>query len=252
LPQNKAPSGLFSGLEPANPLAVAPAPWLAVSIQDRSFPALNAVFSASDAADTVPARDGISVKRILDVTLALAALLLLLPLHAVIAAAVVFDSQGPAIFHQRRIGQHGKIFNIYKFRTMHVLEDGAEIVQAYRGDTRITRIGKILRITSLDELPQLFNVLSGEMSLVGPRPHAVAHDEYYAERVQNYRLRHLVKPGITGWAQVNGARGATPEISDMQARIDFDVQYVERRSFWLDLKILARTPLEILISRNTV
>ena len=135
---------------------------------------------------------------------------------------------------------------------MHVLEDGAQIVQAHRGDARITRIGRILRITSLDELPQLFNVLSGEMSLVGPRPHAVAHDEYYAERVQNYRLRQLVKPGITGWAQVNGARGATPELSDMQARIDFDIQYVERKSLWLDLKILARTPLEILISRNTV
>ena len=223
-----------------------------MSIQDRPFPALTAVFSASDGVNAPPALESISVKRVLDVALALIALLLSLPLLALIAVVVVLNSQGPAIFHQRRIGQHGKIFNIYKFRTMHVLEDGAQIVQAHRGDARITRIGRILRVTSLDELPQLFNVLSGEMSLVGPRPHAVAHDEYYAERVQNYRLRQLVKPGITGWAQVNGARGATPELSDMQARIDFDIQYVERKSLWLDLKILARTPLEILISRNTV
>jgi putative colanic acid biosysnthesis UDP-glucose lipid carrier transferase len=223
-----------------------------VSIQDRPFPALTAVFPASDAIDIAPARDTISVKRVLDVSLALIALLLFLPLLALIAVTVVLDSPGPAIFHQRRVGRHGKIFNIYKFRTMHVLEDGAQIVQAYYGDTRITRIGRILRVTSLDELPQLFNVLSGEMSLVGPRPHAVAHDEYYAERVQNYRLRQLVKPGITGWAQVNGARGATPQIADMQARIDFDIQYVACKSLWLDLKILARTPLEILISRNTV
>ena len=223
-----------------------------MSIQDRPFPALNAVFPVSDGVATPPALESISVKRVLDVTLALIALLLSLPLLALIAVMVVLDSQGPAIFHQRRIGQFGKVFNIYKFRTMHVLEDGAQIVQAHYGDARITRIGRILRITSLDELPQLFNVLSGEMSLVGPRPHAVAHDEYYAERVQNYRLRQLVKPGITGWAQVNGARGATPELSDMQARIDFDIQYVERKNLWLDLKILARTPLEILISRNTV
>jgi putative colanic acid biosynthesis UDP-glucose lipid carrier transferase len=110
----------------------------------------------------------------------------------------------------------------------------------------------MLRILSLDELPQLFNVLSGEMSLVGPRPHAVAHDEYYTPRIAHYRLRQLVKPGITGWAQIHGARGATPELSDMQARIDLDVAYVERESFWLDLKILARTPLVVLGRKNAV
>jgi lipopolysaccharide/colanic/teichoic acid biosynthesis glycosyltransferase len=135
---------------------------------------------------------------------------------------------------------------------MHVMEDGASIVQACRGDARITRVGRFLRITSLDELPQLLNVLFGHMSLVGPRPHAVAHDEYYAERIANYRVRHLVKPGITGWAQVNGARGSTPRLCDMQARIDFDVQYVTRESLWLDLRILARTPWEVLRRRNTV
>ena len=135
---------------------------------------------------------------------------------------------------------------------MTVLEDGADVVQARVGDVRITRVGRILRILSLDELPQLFNVLSGEMSLVGPRPHAVTHDEYYSERIAHYRLRQLVKPGITGWAQINGARGATPLLSDMQARIDLDIAYVERESFRFDLQILARTPLVVLRRRNAV
>jgi len=224
-----------------------------VTIQDHSFTALSAVFPAADGISLVSAeREETSGKRMLDVTLSLAAILLLLPVFALIALAVRLDSKGPVLFHQRRIGQNGKIFGIYKIRSMHVLEDGADIPQAQRGDARITRIGKFLRITSLDELPQLFNVLKGEMSLVGPRPHAVAHDEYYAARVLNYRLRHLVKPGITGWAQVNGARGATPQISDMQARVDFDIQYVERESLWLDLQILARTPFEVLRHRNAV
>ena len=162
----------------------------------------------------------------------------------------MWDSGEPVFFRQRRIGRHGKVFNIYKFRTMHVLEDGAEIVQAFRGDRRITRIGHFLRITSLDELPQLWNVLKGEMSLVGPRPHAVSHDEYYSALIKNYHLRYAVKPGITGWAQINGARGATPHLSDMQARIDFDIQYVERDSLGLYLQILARTPLAVLRGRN--
>jgi putative colanic acid biosynthesis UDP-glucose lipid carrier transferase len=224
-----------------------------VRIHDQSFAALGAVFPTADGISLEPAdREGASAKRMLDVTLSLAAVLLLLPVFALIALAVRLDSGGPVLFHQRRIGQHGKIFGIYKIRSMHVLEDGAEILQAQQGDARITRIGKFLRITSLDELPQLFNVLKGEMSLVGPRPHAVAHDEYYAERVLNYRRRHLAKPGITGWAQVNGARGATPHISDMQTRVDFDIQYVERESLWLDLRILARTPLEVLRHRNAV
>jgi putative colanic acid biosysnthesis UDP-glucose lipid carrier transferase len=224
-----------------------------VTIHDHSFVALSEVFPASDGITPVSAeREEASGKRVLDVVLSLAAIFLLLPVFAFIAVAVRLDSKGPVLFHQRRTGQHGKVFAIYKFRSMHVLEDGAEIPQAHQGDARITRIGKFLRITSLDELPQLFNVLKGEMSLVGPRPHAVAHDEYYAARVLNYRLRHLVKPGITGWAQVNGARGATPQISDMQTRVDFDIQYVERESLWLDLQILARTPFEVLRHRNAV
>ena len=227
-----------------------------MSIQDHSFPALDAVFpaleSVSLAPETAKKARGFSAKRVLDVSVALLALILLLPVVALVTLAIMLDSRGPVLFCQKRIGQYGKPFGIYKFRSMHVLEDGADVVQAREGDKRITRVGKFLRVSSLDELPQLFNVLSGEMSLVGPRPHAAAHDEYYAQRIANYRLRHLVKPGITGWAQVNGARGATPELSDMQARVDLDVQYVEQESLWLDLKILARTPLEVLSCRNAV
>jgi len=219
-----------------------------VTIQDHSFPASSAEFP--DRIGT--GRSGLSIKRLLDVILSLAALVLLLPLFALIAVAVAWDSGEPVFFRQRRIGQHGKVFYIYKFRTMHVLEDGAQIVQAFRGDARITRVGHFLRITSLDELPQLWNVLKGEMSLVGPRPHAIAHDEYYSALIQNYHRRYAVKPGITGWAQVNGARGATPRLSDMQTRIDFDIQYVERESLWLYLTILAHTPLVVLLRRNAV
>jgi lipopolysaccharide/colanic/teichoic acid biosynthesis glycosyltransferase len=125
-------------------------------------------------------------------------------------------------------------------------------VQALKGDIRITRVGRFLRASSLDELPQLFNVLSGDMSLVGPRPHAIAHDEFYSARIANYRVRHQVKPGMTGWAQVHGARGATSELADMQRRIDLDAWYVAHESIWIDLLVLARTPLEVLRRRNAV
>ncbi len=224
-----------------------------MSIQDHSIPAPRPVFPASE--DIGPAQTGavtISFKRVLDVVLSLVALLIFLPVFAAVALAVVLDSGEPVFFRQRRVGQFGKIFNIYKFRTMHVLEDGEQMAQAVRGDVRITRVGHFLRVTSLDELPQLLNVLKGDMSLVGPRPHAVTHDEYYSALIESYHLRHAVKPGITGWAQVNGARGATPKLSDMQTRIDFDLQYVERESIWLYLNILARTPLVVLGRRNAV
>lgn len=224
-----------------------------MSIQNEPFPALRGAFPASDGLGPAPAAvTGVSVKRVLDVLLSLTAFFVFLPVLAIILVAVMLDSPGPALFRQRRVGQYGKIFNIYKFRSMHVLEDGADMVQACQGDARVTRLGKFLRVTSLDELPQLLNVLAGDMSLVGPRPHAVAHDEYYSGRIENYRLRHLVKPGITGWAQVNGARGGTPRLCDMQARIDLDMYYVERESLWLDLQILARTPFEVARRRNAV
>ncbi|HEY5347567.1 MAG TPA: sugar transferase, partial [Rhizomicrobium sp.] len=148
------------------------------------------------------------------------------------------------------LGQGGRPFAIYKFRTMHVLEDGATVMQAHKNDSRITRAGRFLRSTSLDELPQLFNVLLGDMSLVGPRPHAIAHDMLYAVLIPAYVQRQRVRPGITGWAQINGARGATPTTQDMQARVLFDLWYVKNASLLLDLKILFRTPLEILRQRN--
>jgi len=224
-----------------------------VSIQNESFSALSAAFSASENVGlTSTSASGASVKRLLDLVLAFLALGMLLPVMALVAAAIKLDSPGPIFFRQRRAGRHGRIFSIFKFRSMHVLEDGADVVQAKTGDARITRIGRVLRRSSLDELPQLLNVIAGDMALVGPRPHALAHDEYYGSRIANYRRRQLVRPGITGWAQVNGARGATPRLSDMQARIDFDLAYVARESLWLDCLILLRTPFEVLRRRNAV
>jgi putative colanic acid biosynthesis UDP-glucose lipid carrier transferase len=195
-------------------------------------------------------RDGIAAKRVLDVTMATLAILLLLPVLALVSLAVKLDSRGPVLFAQRRTGLGGKTFPILKFRSMRVTEDGADVKQAVEGDARITRVGRIIRKLSLDELPQLFNVLAGDMSLVGPRPHAVAHDDYYGARIANYGLRFKVKPGITGWAQVNGARGETPTIDIMQDRINYDAWYARHRNLALDLKILAMTPLEVISTRN--
>ncbi|ASG24092.1 exopolysaccharide biosynthesis polyprenyl glycosylphosphotransferase [Nitrospirillum viridazoti] len=196
------------------------------------------------------ARRHLTPKRALDMALSLALLLACLPLLGLIALLIRLDSRGPILFRQQRIGLAGQPFHIVKFRTMHVLEDGADVVQATEGDPRVTRVGGVLRVTSLDELPQLLNVLSGEMSLVGPRPHAAAHDDYYRARIPNYLYRQNVRPGITGWAQVNGARGATPQVADMQARVDLDAWYVDNASLTLDLKILARTPLVVLSRRK--
>jgi putative colanic acid biosynthesis UDP-glucose lipid carrier transferase len=173
-------------------------------------------------------------------------LLAALPLGLLVALLVKLDSRGPVLFRQQRIGLGGRTFQIFKFRTMHVLEDGEKVVQAMRGDPRVTRLGTFLRKFGLDELPQLLNVLAGDMSLVGPRPHAVLHADYYGGRIADYAYRHHVRPGITGWAQVNGARGATPTLSDMQARIDLDRWYVDHSSLAIDLVILARTPMEVL------
>ena len=213
---------------------------------------MKAVFPALDGFGLAFAPDEINAKRVLDVALASITLLLCLPLLAAITLVISLDSRGPVLFRQRRTGQDGKLFGIYKFRSMHVLEDGTDIAQATKGDARVTRIGRFLRAASLDELPQLFNVLSGEMSLVGPRPHAIAHDEYYSAQIENYAVRQQVKPGITGWAQVHGARGLTADLADMQRRIELDAWYVAHESLWLDLVILARTPLEVLRRRNAV
>jgi exopolysaccharide biosynthesis polyprenyl glycosylphosphotransferase len=221
-----------------------------VSIQDQ--PSLPSLFADADLRLWVPSRAApiLDAKRVLDIAVSATAILFLLPLLALISLAVTFDSKGPVLFCQRRRGRNGEIFGILKFRSMRVLEDGADVVQARKQDDRITRVGRFLRHTSLDELPQLFNVLSGEMSLVGPRPHAIAHDEYYGSRLPAYVKRQRVKPGITGWAQVNGARGETPELSDMEKRITLDGWYVDHKSFGLDLLILAKTPKAVLSMRN--
>lgn len=214
---------------------------------------MKAIFPAFDGfVLPVPGTSQSAVKRGLDVTVSALLILLLSPLLALVSLAILLDSRGPLVFAQRRTGLNGKTFAILKFRSMHVLEDGADVKQAVRGDARITRVGRVIRKLSLDELPQLFNVLAGDMSLVGPRPHAVAHDDYYGAAISNYAVRQQVKPGITGWAQIHGARGATPTLESMQARVDLDAWYVAHTSVPLDLMILARTPFEVLRSRNAV
>lgn len=189
-------------------------------------------------------------KRSLDIVGALAGLIVLAPLMMVTALAVKLDSPGPVFFRQRRNGFNTKRFPIFKFRTMTVMEDGANVVQAQRHDARVTRVGRVLRRTSVDEIPQLINVLRGEMSLVGPRPHALAHDDYYGNLLSEYAFRHHVKPGITGWAQINGYRGETARVEQMRARIEHDIWYINNWSLLLDLKILALTCFELPRSRN--
>jgi undecaprenyl-phosphate galactose phosphotransferase/putative colanic acid biosynthesis UDP-glucose lipid carrier transferase len=150
------------------------------------------------------------------------------------------------IFRQRRNGFNGKPFVIYKLRTMTVQEDGASITQVLRCDPRVTWIGRLLRMTSIDELPQLINVLRGEMSLVGPRPHASSHDLQFQNTVADYAFRHHMKPGITGWAQCHGFRGATPSLKHIESRVELDLWYINNWSLWLDLRILVRTVVEVL------
>lgn len=182
------------------------------------------------------------LKAIEDRVLAVLILVLIAPLLLLIAIAIKLDSQGPVFFRQARMGWSGKIFHIWKFRSMYVHQPEEGVVrQASRNDPRITRVGAFLRRTSLDELPQIFNVLKGEMSLVGPRPHAVQHDEEYSKRINAYLARHNIKPGITGLAQVRGLRGETTEIERMEQRIESDIEYINNWSVWLDLTILFRT-----------
>lgn len=190
------------------------------------------------------------IKDISDFVLASLILLLLLPVMLVIALAVVLTSPGPAIFKQRRYGLNGEEIIVYKFRSMTVTEDGTHVEQAHKNDPRITRIGAFLRRTSLDELPQFINVLQGRMSIVGPRPHAVAHNELYRKLIKGYMLRHKVRPGITGWAQVNGLRGETDVLEKMQGRIEHDLYYLQNWSIWLDLWIIVRTVVVVLRRDN--
>lgn len=190
------------------------------------------------------------VKRALDLAIAVPALVVLAPVLLTIAILIKLDSRGPVFFRQTRTGLGGVPFDILKFRSMGVCENGDHIMQARQNDPRVTRIGRTLRRTSLDELPQLINVLKGEMSLIGPRPHAMAHDRLYATLIANYPLRQLVKPGISGWAQVNGHRGETPTIESMRARVEHDLWYARNQTFALDVEILFRTFIEIFRHTN--
>jgi putative colanic acid biosynthesis UDP-glucose lipid carrier transferase len=181
------------------------------------------------------------VKRLEDIVLGIFALALVAPLMVAIAVGVRMSSPGPVLFRQRRHGLSGREIYVLKFRTMTVCEDGPLVRQAAIGDSRITAFGAFLRRTSLDELPQLLNVIGGSMSLVGPRPHAIVHNELYRSKIHGYMLRHKVKPGITGWAQVNGWRGETDTIEKMEKRIEHDLQYIHRWSIGLDIRILFLT-----------
>jgi len=184
-------------------------------------------------------------KRLTDIGLSVVVLLLFLPLLLLIALMVKISSPGPVIFKQRRYGLDGREIAVYKFRTMTVTEDGSQIRQASKTDNRITRIGAVLRRTSMDELPQLINVLQGRMSLVGPRPHAVAHNEEYRKLIKGYMVRHKVLPGITGLAQVNGCRGETSQLKEMEARVNYDLDYLRRWSPMLDVKIILLTAVKV-------
>lgn len=184
---------------------------------------------------------GSMAKRALDIVGALAGLLLFAPLFLAVGLAIRFDTPGTILFRQMRGGRYGRPFRIWKFRTMSVVENDDDIAQAKRGDTRVTAIGRWLRSTSIDELPQFLNVLHGEMSLIGPRPHALAHDAQYGGLIEEYACRYHVKPGLTGWAQINGSRGETAQVSDMIRRVSLDVWYARHWSFALDVKILFQT-----------
>jgi undecaprenyl-phosphate galactose phosphotransferase/putative colanic acid biosynthesis UDP-glucose lipid carrier transferase len=191
-----------------------------------------------------------SVKRAMDLTLGTFALIFFMPAMALTALAIKLDGPGPVFFLQDRKGFSGRQFVMFKFRTMTVQENGSTVTQATRNDPRVTRIGRLLRAASIDELPQLINVIRGEMSLVGPRPHALAHDNHFENLLQDYAFRHHVKPGMTGWAQVNGRRGATPSVEQIAQRVEMDLWYINNWSLWFDIQILMKTFFEVVRKRN--
>lgn len=190
------------------------------------------------------------IKRIIDVTFSLSILLLTAPLMLLIAIGVKLSSPGPVLFKQRRYGLDGKEIVVYKFRSMTVIEDNEKVKQATREDPRITRFGSFLRKTSLDEFPQFINVLQGRMSIVGPRPHAISHNEMYRNLIKGYMIRHKVKPGITGWAQVKGFRGETDTVEKMRSRVFYDIQYLQNWSIFFDLFIIFKTVVVIFNDKN--
>ena len=180
----------------------------------------------------------------------LVALALLSPVMLVVAIVIKLDSEGPIFFKQTRHGFSGRPFDIYKFRSMRVMENGEVVRQAEKRDARVTRVGYWIRRFSIDELPQLLNVFYGDMSIVGPRPHASSHDRYFTSAVDNYAFRHHVKSGITGWAQVNGSRGETETLEKMQKRVELDLWYIDNWSIWLDFSIIARTIFVVFSGRS--
>lgn len=190
------------------------------------------------------------LKRAEDILLSIIIVIFISPLLIGIWSAIKFTSNGPAIFRQRRYGMNGEEITIFKFRTMTVSEDDGAISQVKKNDARVTRLGAFLRRTSLDELPQFFNVIAGGMSIVGPRPHACIHNEQYRKLIPKYMLRHLVKPGITGWAQIHGWRGETDTLHKMEKRVEFDLHYIDNWSVWLDLKIILLTFIKGFINKN--
>jgi lipopolysaccharide/colanic/teichoic acid biosynthesis glycosyltransferase len=189
-------------------------------------------------------------KRCLDLSLGLLALTILALPMLILAALIRAESKGPALFRQTRLGCNGAPFRILKFRTMSVMENGDVIKQAEIGDVRVTRVGAWMRRLSLDELPQLINVVAGDMSLIGPRPHALAHDRFYGREIAGYDKRQTVRPGMSGWAQVHGHRGATVTVSRMRERLAYDVWYARNATLALDLQIIGRTVGELLKQRN--
>jgi putative colanic acid biosynthesis UDP-glucose lipid carrier transferase len=191
------------------------------------------------------------LKRVEDIVLGSLFLLISLPVCLVIAVILKCQSPGPVLFKQYRMGINGKQFKVYKFRSMEVHEEtSGKVTQARRGDPRVTKFGAFLRRTSLDELPQFYNVLQGRMSIVGPRPHALAHNEQYKELVESYMKRHKVKPGMTGWAQVNGFRGETDTLDKMERRVEHDLWYIDNWSLWLDLRIIFLTIVKGFTGKN--
>jgi putative colanic acid biosynthesis UDP-glucose lipid carrier transferase len=190
------------------------------------------------------------LKRAEDLVLGSLILILVAVPMLLIAIGVKLSSPGPVLFKQRRYGLNGEVIEVLKFRSMTVSEDGEHITQAKKDDPRVTRFGAFLRRSSLDELPQFFNVLQGKMSIVGPRPHAIAHNEEYRHVIYGYMHRHKVKPGITGWAQVNGWRGETDTLDKMRKRVEFDLNYINNWSLWLDIKIILKTITTVFRGKN--
>lgn len=192
----------------------------------------------------------VRTKHVLNRLAAIVLLVLLSPLLILISILIKCESKGPVFFRQRRGGMNNREFIVFKFRTMKVCEDGDVIRQASVNDSRVTRVGAVLRRYSLDELPQLINVIRGEMSLIGPRPHAVAHNDYFGKHIAAYTLRHVVRPGLTGWAQVNGLRGETDTLEKMEKRLQYDLYYIRNRTLRFDFKILLMTAAVVFQKEN--